>query len=57
VRGSVKLLRVGVPIRRQEERQLLHPVDRSGVYRIDVSLRVIDRWLPWIFSNPIYVRA
>jgi len=32
-------------------------VDRPGVYRIEVSLRVVDRWLPWIFSNPIYVRA
>ncbi len=57
VPGSVELLRDGVPIRRQEGRELLHPVDRPGVYRIEVSLRVVDRWLPWIFSNPIYVRA
>jgi len=57
VPGSVELLRDGVPIRRQEGRKLLHPVDRAGVYRIEVSLWVVDRWLPWIFSNPIYVRA
>ena len=57
VPGSVELLRDGVPIRRQEGRELLHPVDRPGVYRIEVSLWVVDRWLPWIFSNPIYVRA
>ena len=57
VPGSVDLLRDGVPIRRQEGRQLLHLVDRAGVYRIEVSLWVVDRWRPWIFSNPIYVRA
>jgi hypothetical protein len=55
--GAVELLRDGVPIRRQEGRELLHPVDRPGVYRIEVSLRVVDRWRPWILSNPIYVRA
>ena len=55
--NRVELLRDGVPIRRQEGRELLHPVDRPGVYRIEVSLWVVDRWLPWIFSNPIYVRA
>jgi hypothetical protein len=57
VLGAVELLRDGVPIRRQEGRELLHPVDRAGVYRIEVSLWIVDRWRPWIFSNPIYVRA
>ena len=57
VPGAVELLRDGVPIRRQEGRELLHQVDRPGVYRIEVSLWVVDRWRPWIFSNPIYVRA
>jgi hypothetical protein len=57
VPGAVELLRDGIPIRRQEGRELLHPVDRAGIYRIEVSLRVVDRWRPWIFSNPIYVRA
>ena len=55
--GAVELLRDGVPIRRQEGRELFHQVDRPGVYRIEVSLWVVDRWRPWIFSNPIYVRA
>ena len=51
------LLRDGVPIRREEGRLLRHGVDRPGVYRVEVSLRVVDRWRPWIFANPIYVRA
>ena len=57
VPGAVELLRDGVPIRRQEGRELQHRVDRPGVYRTEVSLPVVDRWRPWIFSNPIYVRA
>ena len=55
--GALDLLRDGVPIRRQEGRTLRHTVDRPGVYRVEVSLRVVDRWRPWIFANPIYVRA
>lgn len=57
VPGLLELLRDGVPIRRQEGRELRHPVDRPGVYRVEVSLKVVDRWRPWIFANPIYVRA
>jgi hypothetical protein len=57
VPGLLELVRDGVPIRRQEGRELRYPVDRPGVYRVEVSLRVVDRWRPWIFANPIYVRA
>jgi hypothetical protein len=55
--GAIVLLRDGVPIRRQVGRELRYPVDRTGVYRIEVSLWVMDRWRPWILANPIYVRA
>jgi hypothetical protein len=55
--GSLLLLRNGVPIRREEGRLLRHGLDRPGVYRVEVSLRVVDRWRPWIFANPIYVQA
>ena len=55
--GAIELLRDGVPIRRQEGRELRYRVDRPGVYRVEVSLRVVDRWRPWILANPIYVRA
>lgn len=57
VPGLLELLRDGMPIRRQEGRELRHQVDRPGVYRVEVSLKVVDRWRPWIFANPIYVRA
>jgi len=55
--GVLELLRDGVPIRRLEGRNLRYAVDRPGVYRMEVSLQVVDRRRPWIFSNPIYVRA
>ncbi len=55
--AAIILLRDGVPIRREHGRLLRHGVDRPGVYRVEVSLRVVDRWRPWIFANPIYVRA
>ncbi len=55
--GLLELRCDGVPIRRQEGRELRHQVDRPGVYRVEVSLNVVDRWRPWIFANPIYVRA
>jgi len=55
--GVIELLRNGIPIRRQEGRELRYRVDRAGVYRVEVSLWVVDRWRPWIFANPIYVRA
>lgn len=57
VPGLLELLRDGVPIRRQEGRALRYQVDRPGVYRMEVSLWVVDRWRPWVFTNPIYVRA
>ncbi len=57
VPAVIELFRDGTPIRRQEGRQLRHAVDRPGVYRVEVSLKVVDRWRPWIFANPIYVRA
>ena len=55
--AAITLLRDGVPIRREQGRLLRHGIDRPGVYRVEVSLRVVDRWRPWIFANPIYVRA
>jgi hypothetical protein len=55
--AAIILMRDGVPIRREEGRLLRHGVDRPGVYRVEVSLMVVDRWRPWIFANPIYVEA
>ena len=57
VPGELVLLRDGFPVSRTVGRSLSYAVDRPGVYRVEVSLRVMDRWRPWIFANPIYVRG
>ena len=55
--ASIVMIRNGVPIRREQGRTMVHVVDLPGVYRVELSLRVVDRWRPWILSNPIYLRA
>src|SRR6059036_1670516 len=52
VPGSVELLRDGVPIRRQEGRELLHPVDRPGVYRIGCRCGSWTAGFPGSFPTP-----
>jgi hypothetical protein len=38
---------------------LVFPVSAGGdgVYRTELSLKVLNRWVPWIFSNPIYMKG
>jgi hypothetical protein len=55
--AAIVLMRDGIPVRREESRTMRHAVDRPGVYRVEVFLYVVDRWRPWIFSNPIYIRS
>jgi hypothetical protein len=62
-RAVVSFLRDGVVVHRTPAETLLRlPVDAPGVYRIEVDLEVplfpigTTRHMPWIFSNPIYVR-
>jgi hypothetical protein len=60
----VRLLRDGQVVQEGPGRQpLLAPVGAPGVYRVEVDLLVnlfpiaTARHMPWIFSNPIYVRS
>jgi hypothetical protein len=57
VAGLIELIRNGTVIRTTETPSLTVPVEETGAYRVQVSLKIGGRWLPWIFSNPIYVRA
>jgi predicted metal-dependent phosphoesterase TrpH len=56
VPSVIELFRDGTPIRRLEGRHLRHAVDRPGVYRVELSLRVLDRVRPWVLGNPVYIR-
>ncbi|MBI3811024.1 MAG: CehA/McbA family metallohydrolase [Nitrospirae bacterium] len=57
VAGWIELIRNGTVIRTAEASSLTLPVEEAGAYRVQVSLKIGGRWQPWIFSNPIYVRA
>jgi hypothetical protein len=52
-RAQVRLLRDGECVAATESDELTYPVELHGVYRAEV---VLER-RPWIFSNPVYVRA
>jgi hypothetical protein len=51
--AHIRLLRNGEPVAETTGAELHHSIELHGVYRIEASLR----GRPWIFSNPIYVRA
>jgi hypothetical protein len=51
--GIITILRDGVPLREIRGTREAFPLNTPGVYRVEV--RLLSR--PWIYSNPIYVRA
>jgi hypothetical protein len=42
-------------IREEIDQDLTGGVSEPGVYRVEAYLRVLGKYRPWIFSNPIYV--
>lgn len=55
--ARVDLLRNGELIEQCYCAQFHHPVGGPGVFRVEAFLKIQDRWRPWIFSNPVYIRA
>lgn len=55
--GLVELVRNGAVIRTATTSRLIVPIDETGVYRVQISLKISGKWKPWIFSNPIYIRS
>jgi hypothetical protein len=37
-------------------RELATAITEPGVYRVEAELKVLGRYRPWIFSNPVYVK-
>lgn len=51
--GRFKVLRDGAVVYQSEGTELdWQPVD-PGNYRVEVELYVADKWVPWIYSNPL----
>jgi len=55
--GRILLLHNGVPIRKLENnKKLEYAGTEPGVYRVEVHLRHKNSWIPWLYSNPIYIK-
>jgi hypothetical protein len=54
--ANVRIIKDGILFREETTRQLTCSLGGKGVYRVEASIKVWNRYLPWIFSNPIYVK-
>jgi hypothetical protein len=54
--GWVVLVKDGQPFRQCVCSTFSVPAAGPGVYRVEGYLKIQDRWHPWIYSNPIYLR-
>lgn len=50
------LVRNGERETEQTGRTFTHPVSTPGVYRLEAELKIRDAWIPWVYTNPIFVR-
>jgi hypothetical protein len=55
--ARVRLLRDGKLVREGVGTQFGWDADAPGVYRVEGDRRSGRRWVPWVFSNPVYLRA
>ncbi len=56
--GRFRLLRNGKIIDEKIDIYTYNSADvvQSGNYRLEVALRIDAKWVPWIYTNPIYIR-
>lgn len=56
-RGEIRIIRNGEEISTYRGMEVVYPVKRRGVYRVEVYKHIpLFGWRPWIYSNPIYLR-
>lgn len=54
--GEARLVKDGKVIYEIQGKRLEYILSGPGVYRVEWFLRLGNRWWPWIFSNPIYLK-
>jgi hypothetical protein len=54
--AKVRIIRDGIIFREEVTHKLLCNIRQPGVYRAEAYLKIFGKYLPWIFSNPIYVK-
>jgi hypothetical protein len=55
VTAKVRIIKDGTLFREEITHNLICKISQRGVYRVEAYLKVFGKYLPWIFSNPIYV--
>lgn len=51
--GKAILMRDGVKVGEAEGRTASFNADAPGKYRIEFDVKIMDQWLPWVYTNPI----
>jgi hypothetical protein len=54
-KGKIRFIRNGRLYHETVSHRIDRPIDEDGLYRIEVDLRALGRYRPWIFSNAIHV--
>jgi hypothetical protein len=54
--AKIRIIKDGTVIKEEIGRELTDSISEPGVYRVEAYLRVLGKYRPWIFSNPIYVK-
>jgi hypothetical protein len=54
--AKVRIIKDGTLYREEVTHKLTCNIRQQGVYRVEAYLKVFGKYLPWIFSNPIYAQ-
>jgi hypothetical protein len=54
--AKIRIVKDGTLFKEEIAQDLTCSISEPGIYRVEAYLRVLGKYLPWIFSNPIYVK-
>jgi len=55
-KGKIRVVKDGHTFQENVSDVLECTIDKTGMYRVEVFLKKLGKYRPWIFSNPIYVK-
>ena len=47
------VIRNGEQVHQETGSELTWPAPEAGKYRVEAELRILDEWVPWVYTNPI----
>jgi hypothetical protein len=50
------IIKDGIAVHQEEGRALTWTPPGPGKYRVEAELKVLDKWVPWVYANPIELR-